>query len=136
MAVENVADRAAAYGMPGVIVDGNDVLAVHEATRVAMERARAGEGPTLMECKTFRMTGHSAHDDARYVPKEMFEEWERKDPIIRYQQVLLDHGTIGLTELKDLHAKAVSEVDDAVEWAERNPFPDPVECLGGVYYRS
>ena len=134
MAVEHIADRAAAYGMPGIIVDGNDVLAVHEATRLAMERARSGDGPTLLECKTFRMTGHSAHDDAGYVPKEMFEEWERKDPIIRYQQVLLDHGTMSLPELKSLHAQVVSEVDDAVAWAEQNPFPEPEECLDGVYY--
>ena len=82
MAVENIADRAAAYGMPGEVVDGNDVLAVYGASLRAIELARAGGGPTLLECKTFRMTGHSAHDDASYVPKELFEEWVLRDQFI------------------------------------------------------
>jgi pyruvate dehydrogenase E1 component alpha subunit len=134
MAVENVADRAPAYGMQGEIVDGNDVLAVYEAAKRAIDRARAGLGPTLLECKTFRMTGHSAHDDAGYVPREMFEEWERKDPIHRYQQVLLTEGILSPLEIKQLRAKVVAEVDDAVEWAEHNPFPAPDDCLVGVHY--
>ena len=85
MAVENVADRAEAYGLPGEIVDGNDILAVWDAATRAIERARAGNGPTLIECKTFRMTGHSAHDDAGYVPPELFEFWEetRSDSKVR-----------------------------------------------------
>ena len=134
MAIENVADRAAAYGIPGEIIDGNDVLAIYHATKRAIERAQAGLGPTLLECKTFRMTGHSAHDDAVYVPKEVLEEWEKKDPIGRYQRVLLDAGVFELSVLKELHSRAVAEVDDAVEWAEKNPYPDPEECLRGVYH--
>lgn len=133
MAIENVADRAVSYGMPGEIVDGNDVLAVYEASKRAVDRARAGLGPTLLECKSFRMTGHSAHDDAGYVPKEMFEEWEKKDPICRYQDALLAGGILDLNEIRQLHAKVVAEVDDAVAWAEQNPLPDPEDCLAGVY---
>jgi TPP-dependent pyruvate/acetoin dehydrogenase alpha subunit len=133
MAVENVADRAIAYAMPGEIVDGNDVLAVYETTRVAIERARAGMGPTLMECRTFRMTGHSAHDDAGYVPKELFEEWKKKDPISRYQQILIQEEIVTTAEIDQLQRQIVEEVDQAVEWAEKSPFPDPEECLSGVY---
>jgi pyruvate dehydrogenase E1 component alpha subunit len=133
MAVENVADRAIAYAMPGEIVDGNDVLAVYETTRVAIERARAGMGPTLMECRTFRMTGHSAHDDAGYVPKELFEEWKKKDPIPRYQHILIQEEIVTTAEIDQLQRQIVEEVDQAVEWAEKSPFPDPEECLSGVY---
>jgi pyruvate dehydrogenase E1 component alpha subunit len=134
MAVKNVADRAPAYGMPGEILDGNDVLAVYQGVRRAIARARAGEGPTLLECKTFRMTGHSAHDDAGYVPKEKFDEWEKKDPIYRYQQYLLEHEIMSLDEIEKLHRDIVQEIDDAVAWAEKSPFPQPEECLRGVYY--
>jgi TPP-dependent pyruvate/acetoin dehydrogenase alpha subunit len=136
MAVQNVADRAVAYGIPGVIVDGNDVLAVYEATRAAIERARAGLGPTLLECKTFRMTGHSAHDDAGYVPKTLFAEWHKKDPIYRYQQVLTESEIMSLDEISDLHTSVVSEVEQAVDWAQANPYPDPEECLRGVYFEG
>jgi TPP-dependent pyruvate/acetoin dehydrogenase alpha subunit len=134
MAIENVADRAAAYGIPGEIIDGNDVIAVYHATKQAIARAQAGLGPTLLECKTFRMTGHSAHDDAVYVPKEVLEQWGKKDPICRYQKVLLDAEVLTLPAMKELHARAVAEVDDAVAWAENNPYPDPEECLKGVYH--
>src|SRR5207247_3094029 len=94
MAVENVADRAEAYGMPGEIVDGNDILAVWDAATRAIQRARTGGGPTLIECKTFRMTGHSAHDDAGYVPPELFELWEERDPINRYERFLIERGLL------------------------------------------
>ena len=133
MAVENVADRAPAYGMPGEIVDGNDVLAVYEASKKAIEHARKGLGPSLLECKSFRMTGHSAHDDARYVPKDLFDEWEGKDPIYRCQQALLDEGVLTMGQIKALHQSIVVEVDEALNWAERSPYPDPESCLSGVY---
>jgi pyruvate dehydrogenase E1 component alpha subunit len=136
MAVENVADRAAAYAMPGVIVDGNDVLAVYQATKHAIEYARAGRGPSLMECKTFRMTGHSAHDDAGYVPKELFREWEKRDPIVLYQQLLVNEGIFSLEEINAMRNTAVGKVDWAVEWAHKSPYPDPEECLNGVYYEG
>jgi TPP-dependent pyruvate/acetoin dehydrogenase alpha subunit len=133
MAVENIADRAIAYAMPGEIVDGNDVLAVYETTGLAIDRARAGIGPTLVECRTFRMTGHSAHDDAGYVPKELFEEWEKKDPIFRYQQILIQEEIVARAEIDQLQRQIVEEVNQAVEWAEKSPFPDPEECLTDVY---
>ncbi len=136
MAVENVADRAPAYGMPGVIVDGNDVLAVYEATKEAIELARSAQGPSLLECKTFRMTGHSAHDDAGYVPKELFEEWKARDPIVRYTKLLLSEGLLSEKDLSDIERAAVERVDRAVEWAQRCPYPDPEECLNGVYYEG
>jgi TPP-dependent pyruvate/acetoin dehydrogenase alpha subunit len=133
MAVKNIAERAAAYGIPGSIVDGNDVLAVYEATRRAIAWARAGKGPSLMECKTFRMTGHSAHDDAGYVPKELFEEWEKKDPIHRYQKILLEEGILASEQIEQIQKAAVEEVDRAVDWAQKSPYPDPESCLKGVY---
>jgi pyruvate dehydrogenase E1 component alpha subunit len=136
MAVANVADRAVAYNIPGEIVDGNDILAVYDATRRAVEHARAGLGPTLLECKTFRMTGHSAHDDAGYVPKEMFAAWESKDPIYRYQQTLIEGGVMTLEEIREMHRSVVGEVDRAVDWAAANPYPNPEQCLEGVYYQG
>jgi pyruvate dehydrogenase E1 component alpha subunit len=134
MAVKNVADRAPAYNLPGETVDGNDVVDVYHATRRAIERARAGEGPTLLECKTFRMTGHSAHDDAGYVPTEKFEEWEKKDPISRFQHRLMEEQVMTLEEVKQLHETVIKEIDAGVHWAERSPYPAPEECLRGVYY--
>jgi TPP-dependent pyruvate/acetoin dehydrogenase alpha subunit len=136
MAVKDVADRAAAYAIPGAVIDGNDVLAVCVAARQAIERARSGLGPTLLECKTFRMTGHSAHDDAGYVPKELFEDWQNKDPIYRYQQTLIGCRIMSLDEIKTMHRSVVQEVDEAVEWAQNMPYPDPEECLAGVYAES
>ncbi len=136
MAVENIADRAEAYGMPGFIVDGNDVLAVYEVTRHAIERARAGEGPSLLECKTFRMTGHSAHDDAGYVPKDLFEQWKEKDPICRYQRLLIGKGVFSRDGINEMQKAAEEKIDQAVEWAQKCPYPDPAECLKGVYHEG
>jgi len=133
MAVERVADRASAYGMPGETIDGNDVLAVYESVGRAIEHARAGRGPSLIECQTFRMTGHSAHDDASYVPKALFETWERKDPILRYEQVLIGENILKRSDIDFLHRSVIDEVDHAVRWAEGNPYPEAQDCLKGVY---
>ena len=133
MAVRNVADRAIAYGIPRESIDGNDVIAVHRAVALAIQNARAGYGPSLIECKTFRMTGHSAHDDAGYVPKAMFDEWGKKDPIHRCQNVLLSEKIMSLQEIQNLQQQVIREIDEAVGWAENNPYPDPLDCLGGVY---
>jgi pyruvate dehydrogenase E1 component alpha subunit len=136
MRVKNVADRATAYGIPGVTVDGNDVIAVFEATREAVERARSGGGPSIVECRTFRMTGHSAHDDAGYVPKELFEEWAKKDPIQRFQKQLLEEGAVTEGEIEKMEKEIEEVIDDAVEWAEKSPYPDPEETLQGVYHEG
>jgi pyruvate dehydrogenase E1 component alpha subunit len=136
MAVENVADRAEAYGIPGEIVDGNDVLAVWDAANRAIAHARSGHGPTLIECKTFRMTGHSAHDDAGYVPQELFEFWEERDPIRRFERTLLDRAIITAAGIEDVRSRANHEIDEAIRIAERDPFPDPEDCLKDVYYNG
>jgi pyruvate dehydrogenase E1 component alpha subunit len=136
MAVENVADRAAAYGMPGEIVDGNDVLAVWAASRRAIERARAGQGPTLIECKTFRMTGHSAHDKASYVPNELFEFWEERDPIRRLECHMVKEAMITAAEIEQMQQRINADIDTAIAQAEQDPYPDPEDCLRGVYDES
>jgi TPP-dependent pyruvate/acetoin dehydrogenase alpha subunit len=133
MACANVADRGPAYNIPAEIVDGNDVLAVHEAASRAAAYARAGNGPYLLECKTFRMTGHSAHDDAHYVPRTMFDEWGKLDPITRLEQKMIAGGLASAGEIESVRAAVRKEVDDAVAWAERSPYPDPATLLDGVY---
>jgi pyruvate dehydrogenase E1 component alpha subunit len=136
MPVENVADRAPAYGIPGDIADGNDVLSVYEAGRRAVDWARAGKGPYMVEYKTFRMTGHSAHDDAGYVPKELFEEWRQRDPIERLEQLMLEDGESSNEELARMGSEITAIVDDAVDWADKSPFPDPEDCRKGVYFEE
>ena len=89
MAIVDIADRAVGYGMPGVVVDGNDVELVHGVTQVALERARNGDGPTLIEAKTMRMLGHAIHDGAEYVPNELLAEWEERDPLRRHAERLM-----------------------------------------------
>lgn len=133
MACANVADRGPAYGIPAEIVDGNDVLAVHQAGQRAAAHARAGKGPYLIECKTFRMTGHSAHDPADYVPRDLFAEWGEKDPITRLQKAMLANQWADQAELDAIHAGVLSEIEEAVQWAENSPYPDPSELLSNVY---
>jgi pyruvate dehydrogenase E1 component alpha subunit len=133
MACANVADRGPGYNMPAEIVDGNDVLAVYEATRRAVEHARAGNGPYLLECKTFRMTGHSAHDAADYVPQDLFEEWGKLDPITRFEARMLAEGWDTQSGIDELRATVHREADEGVAWAEQSPYPDPATLLDGVY---
>src|SRR5437867_2054092 len=133
MAVENVADRAEAYGLPGEIVDGNDILAVWDAAARAIQRARSGQGPSLIECKTFRMTGHSAHVDAGYVPPELFQLWEVRDPINRFERFLTERGLITKSAIEDLQRRINHESDEAIKIAEKEPFPEPEDCLRDVY---
>ena len=134
MAVERVSDRARGYGIPGESADGNDILQVYDAVGRAVARARKGEGPSLLEFVTFRMTGHSAHDDAGYVPPETFEEWAPKDPIRRLERDLGSRGLIDADGLRAMEERIEAEVDEAVAWADRQPYPDPSECLRGVYH--
>jgi pyruvate dehydrogenase E1 component alpha subunit len=136
MPVKDVADRAPAYGMPGEVIDGNDILAVYESAKRAVDWARAGKGPYLVEYKTFRMTGHSAHDDAGYVPKEMFEEWAKKDPVDRFEKHLIKTGEMTQDEITEMEGEITALIDDAVEWAENSPYPDPEDCVKGVYYED
>ncbi|MBM3746374.1 MAG: thiamine pyrophosphate-dependent dehydrogenase E1 component subunit alpha [Acidobacteria bacterium] len=133
MACASVADRGPAYGIPAEIVDGNDVFAVHAATLRAAAHARAGLGPYLLECQTFRMTGHAAHDPGDYVPKHLFEEWARRDPISRLEERMLEAGWTTREELDQAWTALRREVDEAIEWAERSPYPDPSELLENVY---
>jgi TPP-dependent pyruvate/acetoin dehydrogenase alpha subunit len=133
MACANVADRAPAYGIAAEIVDGNDVFAVYEAGRRAVEHARAGLGPYLIECKTFRMTGHSAHDAANYVPRHLWDEWGKRDPIVRLENLMAERGWIEPAQLEDSRAAMRREVDAAIEWAENCPYPDASDLLKGVY---
>jgi TPP-dependent pyruvate/acetoin dehydrogenase alpha subunit len=123
-AVQNLADRALAYAMPGEHVDGNDVLAVMDAVGRAVEHVRAGKGPMLIECKTFRVRGHSEADKADYVPKELREEWLAKDPIRRFETYLREHQHLSEREMAEIEAKVKAEVDDAVRFAESSPAPD------------
>jgi len=133
MAIENVADRAVAYGIPGVVVDGNDVLAVYEATQKAVERARKGEGPTLIECKTYRHKGHSRVDPAKYRPKEEVEEWLAKDPIKRFKEKLLQTNTLTEPEIQQIEKEVSAEIEEAVKFAMESPYPAPEEALEDVY---
>jgi TPP-dependent pyruvate/acetoin dehydrogenase alpha subunit len=133
MACANVADRGPAYGIPAEIVDGNDVLAVHQAGRRAVEHARAGSGPYLIECKTFRMTGHSAHDGADYVPKQLWDEWAAKDPIQRLERQMLENRWAGAVDIDRMNGEIAQQIDEAIEWADNSPYPDPSELLDGVY---
>ncbi|MFQ5883226.1 MAG: thiamine pyrophosphate-dependent dehydrogenase E1 component subunit alpha [Candidatus Methylomirabilales bacterium] len=132
MAVPHVADRAKAYGLPTRIVDGNDVLAVYQATKEAAARTRSGEGPTFIECKTMRMRGHAEHDDASYVPQELLEEWRRRDPIERFEGYLRERE-VPEERLKEVETRVLKQIEEAVKFAEKSPYPDGPEALEGVF---
>ena len=125
-------DRAQAYGCRGESVDGNDVLAVYEVTRQAVERARRGLGPTLIEADTMRMRGHGEHDDMRYVPAPLVDEWSRKDPLARYEAFLLQRG-FRQGELDEVVAQLARQLDEDVAWVEASPLPPGDSALDGVY---
>jgi pyruvate dehydrogenase E1 component alpha subunit len=131
--VEHLADRAQAYGFDGVVVDGTDVLAVYREAKYAIEKARAGGGPTLIECQTLRMEGHAVHDDAFYVPKELFERWAERDPIERYRAWLRDQVDMSDGEEEEISAYVKKLLNDALQRAEESPLPDPETLLDGVF---
>jgi len=133
MLIENIADRAKAYGIAGVAVDGNDVLAVFEGAKEAVKRARKGEGPTLMECKTYRHRGHSRFDPAAYRPKQEVDAWLKKDPIAIFQTRLVDIGVLSEASIEELVHECRKAVDDATKFALESPFPEPEEALEDVY---
>ena len=129
----NIADKAGAYGIPGVTVDGNDVLAVYEAIGEAVTRARGGEGPTLVECKTYRWHGHFEGDAMTYRTKEELEEWKKMDPIPRFRKNLVEIGTFTEQEANKIDQEVAKEVDEAVKFADESPLPAPEETLEDVY---
>ena len=130
----SIAKRAEGYGFPGHRVDGNDVLAVYEVVREAVERARRGDGPTLIEAKTYRMTAHSSDDDdRRYREREEIEEWRQKDPIVRFEKYLMENGLLDEERKEEISAEIKAEVAEASEYAEQAPFADPEEALERVY---
>ncbi|GAB7078775.1 thiamine pyrophosphate-dependent dehydrogenase E1 component subunit alpha [Megalodesulfovibrio paquesii] len=133
MAVTDIADRAAAYDMPGVVVDGNDVLAVYEAVGEAVRRARKGEGPSLVECKTYRWRGHFEGDACTYRCTEELEAWMAKDPIPRFAAKLVESGVATQAELDKIAADIAEEVKQAVDFAEQSPFPDVAELTADIY---
>jgi pyruvate dehydrogenase E1 component alpha subunit len=133
MAVPHVADRAASYAMPGAAVDGNDLPAVAAASRVAIDLARAGRGPSLVECKTYRLRGHSKSDRNLYRTKEEIETWRSRDPIARLESELLAHGRLDAVTLASVRESAQKEIDAALEFAKSSPMPDPSDLTRDVY---
>jgi TPP-dependent pyruvate/acetoin dehydrogenase alpha subunit len=131
--VDHLADRAAAYGFEGVVVDGTDVLTVYREAHRAIEKARAGGGPTLLELVTLRMEGHAVHDDAFYVPRELLEAWARKDPIERYRRWLKEQAVLDEVRDDEITVEVKKLLNDAMKRAEESPLPDGSEVRAGVY---
>jgi acetoin:2,6-dichlorophenolindophenol oxidoreductase subunit alpha len=130
----DIAPRAGGYGMPWEIVeDGNDVLAVYEATAAAVEKARRGEGPYFIECKTYRITTHFTGDPGGYQPKEEVEAWKQKDPLARFKVVLLERNIATEESLAEMDKAVTAEVEDAVTFAQESPWPAPEELYQDVY---
>jgi TPP-dependent pyruvate/acetoin dehydrogenase alpha subunit len=132
-ATEHVADRAQVYGFDGIVVDGTDVLAVYRETKLAIEKARDGGGPTLIECLTLRMEGHAVHDDAFYVPKELFEEWALRDPLERFRGWLRENADLSDDEEDEINGEVKKLLNDALRRAEESPLPEPSDLLEGVF---
>ena len=127
-------DKAIGYGVYGEQVDGNDVLAVYDCTRRAVDRARAGEGVSLLEFMTYRRKGHAEHDNQSYVPPGEIDQWaEENDPLDRFRRVLLDRVKVGQSAIDAIDARVSKEVDEATDMAEASPFPEPHDALLGVY---
>src|SRR4051812_35482218 len=134
--IENIADRAAGYGFPGVVVDGNDVLGMRAATADAAERARAGDGPTLIEAKSYRITPHSAATKTDLRDPAELDEWRARDPILRFARQLHDEASLSEERLEELEQQAKREVDEAVAWALESPRPEPGAEIEDVYAPS
>ena len=133
-AVDSLAERGPAYGVAAESVDGTDVLAVYAATKRAVERGRRGEGPTLLECRAFRMRGHAQHDDMRYVPKALVDAWAARDPIDRFEAFLTGEGHASTSELGAVADDIAPILDEAARRAQEASFPPPEEALRGVYH--
>lgn len=133
MAIEDVAVRAASYGFDGVAINGNDVLAVYQASSGAIARARSGQGPTLIECKTYRWHGHSEHDKAFYRTDEELAMWKSRDPIPTFTTYLQTMKVLTPEKVQETEARVKTEIDRAVEFAENSPDPDPSEAVADLY---
>ena len=132
-AVESLAVRGPAYGMPGESVDGCDVLAIYDAVEGAILRAREGKGPSFLECVTLRMAGHSAHDAAEYVPEKLKQEWAKKDPIQRLENLLLSRNIMTKPQIEEFGKRINCEIDRAIAEAEARPLPRGEDAVEGVY---
>lgn len=133
MKVEHVSERAAAYGIPGATIDGNNVEAVHHAMASAAERARAGAGPTLLELETYRFSGHSRSDPGHYRPAGEVAAWKQRDPIAIYEKALISQGALTEEGARQINASVEQELDGAVKFAEESPSPAAEECLTDVF---
>src|SRR5215510_1662664 len=133
MAIDDVADRAPGYGFDGVAINGNDVLAVYQATQGALARARTGEGPTLIECKTYRWHGHSEHDKAFYRTDEELAMWKSRDPIPTFTTYLRTRNVLDDAKLNETEQKVAATIDDAVEFAMNAPEPEAQEAVTDLY---
>ena len=132
-ASEHVADRAEAYGFDGVVIDGTDVLAVYREAKKALEKAREGGGPTLLELLSLRMEGHAVHDDASYVPREMLEEWAKRDPLERFRSWLRENADFSDEEEDEIRGEVKKLLNDALKRADESALPDGSSLLEGVY---
>jgi TPP-dependent pyruvate/acetoin dehydrogenase alpha subunit len=133
MTIERIDERASSYGIPHELVDGNDMLAVYDVAKRMVDSARAGAGPQLIGIDTMRMQGHAQHDDARYVPKALLDEWTAKDPLRRFRQVLNDRGVTSDRELDDIDKMAKDYAAREADLAVDEPMPDPATVTRGVY---
>ena len=131
--VEDIADRGVAYAIPGLAVDGNDVIAVYEACKEAVDRARAGMGPTLIECKTYRWRAHFEGEPDTYRPPEEVAAWMEREPIAPYRKSLIEQGVLTATEADEIEAQVVAELDAAVEFARQSPLPEPESALSDLW---
>ena len=132
-AARSLSDRALGYGIPGSTVDGTDVLAVYETCATAVERARRGDGPTLIECVTMRMHGHSASDDGSYVPPGLLEEWQKKDPVETFERRLLSEGVLTPGAIEDIQQRIEADIEEAISYAESRPYPPGDQAEEGVF---
>ncbi len=133
MLLDDIAQRASAYGIPGIVADGMDVLDVYEKTKAAVEKARNGEGPTLIECKTYRFMGHARFEKPNYRSKEEVEEWKKKDPIVLFKQYLSEKKDVKEEELDKIEKSVDMEIEAAVVFAENSPDPQPYDYMKYIY---
>ena len=132
-ALTNLSDRAKAYGFPGISLDGNNVLEVYDAAQKAIGRARSGQGPTLLECKTYRWYGHSEIDPAKYRVKEEVEAWKKKDPVAMFEKQLLEKKVLTDAKKTQIAAEITQEINEAVDFAEQSPYPDASELADHIW---